>query len=202
MSDQTTLKPKRMPEKMTQDRSELDRLFAGTILAHVAAIDDRLVIHGSTGSGWMRALEGQEAAVTITRATGIVVARSMFESSIHYASAMVFGRFSRVGSELHEEYLERLTDRILPGRSSETRASLRKELAATMLLAMPIEEWSLRVSEGDPEDTDDDIAGDTWGGTITLDGIEASARASHDLRPGIPQPASVAEFLRHPRGIL
>lgn len=211
------LRPRRMPELMSSERVRLDELFASTVLAHVgvivdgraismptafAVIDNRIVIHGSTGSRWMRALENQDASVSVTRVSGILVARSMFESSILYESAVVFGRFSPVPAERHEDALMRFTDRILPGRSRETRPSKRKELAATRLLEMPIAEWSLRISEGMPEDGDEDVAGRAWGGAIRFDRLVATAHPSPDLSAGIPLPESVAAFLSNPRGVV
>jgi nitroimidazol reductase NimA-like FMN-containing flavoprotein (pyridoxamine 5'-phosphate oxidase superfamily) len=110
----TPLVPQRLPEKMRTDRAQLDELLDTTVLAHIGLvvdehaavfptgfvrIDDQLVIHGSTGSHWMRALAGQDAAVTVTRIDGVVVARSTFESSMHYRSAMIFGRFAPVPAE-------------------------------------------------------------------------------------------------------
>lgn len=207
------LRPRRMPEKMKAERAALDALCAQTVLAHVAVIvdgraiamptafgvfDNRIVIHGSTGSRWMRALQDHEASVSITRATGLVVARSMFESSMWYRSAVVFGRFEPVPSEEHDSLLTRFTDRLLPGRSAETRPSTRKELAATMLLAMPIERWSLRVSEEMP----DDVAGPAWAGVIQLGQTVTGVLPAPDLTAGIEVPSSVSQFVRSPGGLL
>ncbi|QIM19826.1 pyridoxamine 5'-phosphate oxidase family protein [Leucobacter coleopterorum] len=206
-----------MPEKMSNDYADLEALCASTTLAHVAytgdsgplifptafaLLDGQLVIHGSTGSRWMRHLEGAKASVAITRVTGLVVARSTFESSVHYRSAVIFGSFTRADSERHEDLLTRLSERLIPGRTSETRASLRKELAATMLLEMPLDHWSLRVSEGWPEDEDEDIAGEAWAGVIHLGDPVATAEAAPDLRVGIPEPESVRALVQSPRGIV
>ncbi|WP_458814282.1 pyridoxamine 5'-phosphate oxidase family protein [Leucobacter sp. HY1908] len=202
---------------MTTERAAFDALCRETVLAHVAVVvegqpvamptafgvfDDHLVIHGSTGSRWMRALLPQEVSVSITRATGLVVARSMFESSMWYRSAVVFGRFAAVPEEQRDVLLRRLTDRLLPGRSAETRPSTRKELAATMLLAMPIERWSLRVSEEMPDDEPGDIAGPAWAGVIELGPTVSGVLPAPDLNEGIAMPASVTEFTRSPRGLV
>jgi len=84
-----------------------------------------------------------------------------------------------------------LIDALLPGRSREVRPSTRKELAATMVLALPIAEWSLKVSDGWPEDTPDDIAGDAWAGVLPLVERAGDPRPAPDLRGGIPVPTSV-----------
>ncbi|QIK64748.1 pyridoxamine 5'-phosphate oxidase family protein [Leucobacter viscericola] len=206
-----------MPEKMSSDFADFEALCASTTLAHVAysgdsgplvfptafaLLDGHLMIHGSTGSRWMRHLDGAQASVAITKISGLMVARSTFESSVLYRSAVVFGTFTRVGADRHEDLLNRLSERLIPGRTAETRGSARKELAATMLLEMPLDRWSLRVSEGWPEDEDDDIAGDAWAGVIRLGDPVATSEAAPDLRAGIPEPESVRALVRSPRGIV
>jgi uncharacterized protein len=105
----------RLGEKQSESRERLHELLDSTPLATVALvrdghpvafptgfarIADELVIHGSTGSRWLRALtDGASAAVSVTALDGVVVARSGFESSFRYRSAVVFGRFERVPDE-------------------------------------------------------------------------------------------------------
>lgn len=216
-TSQPILVSQRMPEKMVRDEEQFASLCAATTLAHVAysspdgprifptafaILDDRLVIHGSTGSRWMRHLVGQPVSVAITKLDGLVVARSTFESSVLYRSAMVFGEFSIVGPDRAESLLARLSDRLIPGRSTEVRASLRKELAATMLLEMPLEQWSLRVSDGWPEDEEPDLSGDAWAGVVRLGTPAVAAESDPNLRAGIPVPASVTRLLENPNGVV
>jgi uncharacterized protein len=202
-------KVSRLGEKQSTSRSQLDELLDSTPLATVALVrdghpvifptgfarvDDEFVIHGSTGSPWMSALAtGAPAAVSVTGLDGIVVARSGFESSFRYRSAVVFGVFEQVPDADKIRYLERLTDAFIPGRTAELRASTRKELAATLPLRMPIavDNWSLKVSGGWPEDPDSDIAGDAWAGVIPMSVAYGAPLPAPDLRPGIPVPESV-----------
>ncbi len=79
-----------------------------------------------------RRRRGAAVAVSVTTLDGVVVARSAFESSFRYRSAVVFGTFDVVGAEQKAAYLEALTDTFIPGRVAELRPSSRKELAATM----------------------------------------------------------------------
>lgn len=199
----------RLAEKQSTSRSQLDELLDSTPLATVALVrdghpvifptgfarvGDDLVIHGSTGSPWMRALAaGAPAAVAVTGLDGIVVARSGFESSFRYRSAALFGVFERVAEGDKDHYLQRLTEAFIPGRTAELRASTRKELAATLPLRMPIrpDNWSLKVSAGWPEDPDEDIAGDAWAGVVPMSVTYGAPLAAPDLRPGIPVPESV-----------
>lgn len=202
-------KVSRLSEKQTTARDRLDELLDSTPLATVALVrdghpvifptgfarvGDELVIHGSTGSPWMRALaDGAHAAVSVTGLDGIVVARSGFESSFRYRSAVVFGVFERVPEAQKVHYLNRLTDAFIPGRTAELRASTRKELAATLPLRLGIREdnWSLKISGGWPDDPEDDIAGDAWAGVVPMSITYGVPLPAPDLRPGIPVPESV-----------
>jgi uncharacterized protein len=190
------------------DRAQLDRLLDEAVLAHVGLTDDSggvvviptgmtrdgdsILVHGSTGSGWMRrAAAGRPACVTVTELSGIMVARSAFETSFRYRSAVLFGSFTRVRGDDLERALDRLTDRFLPGRTAEIRRPNRSETAATMALRMPIEQWSLKISDGWPEDEDEDVRGDAWAGLIPFSTRYGTPLPAPDLRPGIEIPPSV-----------
>ena len=206
----------RISEKQDTSRTRLDELLDSTPLATVALvrdghpvifptgfarIGDDLVIHGSTGSPWMRALaEGAPAAVSVTGLDGVVVARSSFESSFHYRSATVFGVFERIPEADKLGYLDAVTEKFIPGRVAELRPSTRKELAATMALRMPIgaDSWSLKISDGWPEDPEEDVAGDAWAGVVPMTVNYGNPRPAPDLTPGIALPASVRAMVGGP----
>jgi nitroimidazol reductase NimA-like FMN-containing flavoprotein (pyridoxamine 5'-phosphate oxidase superfamily) len=128
---------------------------------------DRVLVHGSTGSRLFRALAaGVPACLTVTLLDGLVLARSAFESSMHYRSAMVLGRTSIVDDQLAA--LRVLTEHLLPGRWASLRAPHRRELAATMVLALPLDEWSVKVSDGPPDDPPEDQAEPVWAGVVPI----------------------------------
>ncbi|BBX70003.1 pyridoxamine 5'-phosphate oxidase family protein [Mycolicibacterium psychrotolerans] len=199
----------RLPEKQRDSRAELYALLDSTPLATVAVISDghpaifptgfarvadELVIHGSTGSPWLRALAaGAPAAVSVTTLDGIVVARSGFESSFHYRSAALFGTFTPVPDADKVRYLETLTDAFIPGRVAELRPSTRKEVAATLALRLDIgaDNWSLKVSDGWSEDPEDDVASGAWAGVVPLTVRAGAPRPAPDVPAGIPVPPSV-----------
>src|SRR5436190_5865136 len=168
-------RPIRLPEKASTDRADLDALLDTARIGHFAVVGeegtpaviptmvvrdgDRVLAHGSTGSRWMRRLAaGVPTALAVTGYEGLVVARSAFESSIRYRSAVVFGRCAAL-TEDKEHFLDLVTEALIPGRSAELRRPSKAELAATLVLALPLEDWSLKISAGWPEDEEDDVAG-------------------------------------------
>jgi uncharacterized protein len=199
----------RLPEYGSDDREALDRLLDEQIVGHVGLVrpdgypvvvptavardGDRLLVHGSTGAGWMRlAAGGAPVCVEVTAADGVVVARSAFESSFRYRSAVLFGTCARLDGAAKEAALDVLTSRLIPGRTAEVRRPSAKELAATMVLALPIAQWSLKVSDGWPEDPQEDVAGEAWAGVVPfLPPVYGAPLPAPDLRPGIAVPDSV-----------
>jgi uncharacterized protein len=211
MSDDRT-QVTRLREKVRTDRAELDALLDATLVAHFGLVDaggrpvviptaivrdsDRVLLHGSTGSHWMRTLAGGvPTCLTVTALDGYVVARSAFESSLQYRSAVLFGSCTRLPDDEVEAALDRITERLLPGRTAELRRPQRKELEATLVLALPIEEWSLKVSDGWPEDGDADVAGPAWAGVVPVTTISGPAIPAPDLRDGIALPESVRRLV-------
>ena len=200
-------RPVRLPEKASTDRADLDALLDTARVGHFALVaddgtpaviptmvvrdDDRILAHGSTGSRWMRQLAaGAPTALAVTAYDGIVVARSAFESSIRYRSAVLFGRCTPV-SEDKERFLDLVTEALIPGRSTEIRRPSKAELAATLVLALPIADWSLKVSAGWPEDDEADLAGPAWAGVVPVREVYGEPVAAPDLRDGIEVPPSV-----------
>jgi len=198
----------RLHDRAVTDRTELDRLLDDTVLAHVGMVDDtgspvviptgiardgdHILIHGSTGSGWLRGVAvGCQVCVTVTDLNGIIVARSSFESSFRYRSAVLFGSFTRLSDPDASQALDVIIEHFLPGRRAEIRGTRRRELAATVVLAMPIQDWSLKISGAWPTDPADDVAGSTWAGVIPFHVRYGDPEPAPDLRAGIPVPASV-----------
>jgi uncharacterized protein len=206
MSARTTIT--RLREKGSTDRSALDALLDSCLLGHfglatddgpvviptaVVRDGDRVLAHGSTGSRWMRRLaDGAPTCLTVTALDGVVVARSAFESSLHYRSAVLFGSCAPVADR--DRALDLITERLIPGRTAEIRRPRPAELAATLVLELPIIEWSLKISAGWPEDPDDDVAGDAWAGVVPMTAGYAAPLAAPDLREGIAVPPSVRRF--------
>jgi nitroimidazol reductase NimA-like FMN-containing flavoprotein (pyridoxamine 5'-phosphate oxidase superfamily) len=201
----------RLPELASTDRGELDRLLDDTRVGHfgfvldgapvviptaIARDGDTVLAHGSTGSKWMRRLSaGLPVCLAVTALEGLVVARSAFESSMLYRSAVIFGECTPVAPERMRAALDLLTETFLPGRVAEVREPTKKELAATTVLRLPIEQWSLKLSTGWPEDPSDDVVGAAWAGVVPLQASYGEPTAAPDLRAGIAVPASVRSLV-------
>lgn len=203
----------RLSRKASPDRAALNQLLDTVHIGHFAIVGDdghpavlptatvrdgdQVLVHGSTGSGWLRRLAtGAPTSLAVTSLDGLVVARSAFESSMRYRSAVLFGQCAAItDTDAKSRALDVITDALIPGRSAEVRASTAKELAAVLVLALPIAEWSLKVSEGWPDDPDDDVDGPAWAGVLPVVQRYGQPRPAPDLRSGIDVPASVQRLL-------
>src|SRR3954467_15781118 len=132
---------------------------------------DSLYIHGSAASRMLRKLnEGVSVCVTVTLLDGLVLARSVFNHSMNYRSVVILGTAKLVDDpEEKLEALRTLSEHILPGRWDDARQPNEKELKATSVLRLPIEEFSAKVRTGPPMDDEEDYSFPTWAGVIPLE---------------------------------
>jgi nitroimidazol reductase NimA-like FMN-containing flavoprotein (pyridoxamine 5'-phosphate oxidase superfamily) len=204
---------RRLPAKQVHDRAALDAVLDAGRVAHVAVHDDEgqpyvvpvayarhvdaVLFHGSTASRLFRSLAaGAPTCLTVTLVDGLVVARSMFESSMHYRSAMVLGAATALEGDDKLAALEAVSEHLMPGRWSDARPPTTKELAATLMLSLPLDEWSLKVSDGPPDDAADDVALPVWAGVVPLREVYGDPTDAPDLRPGLDVPDYVREWPR------
>ena len=205
-------RPSRMVDRVSAtDRAVLRRLLDEVAVGHagfvtggqpfvlpiaVARDSDDVLLHGSTGSRWLRLLaQGIPVSLAVTALDGLLVARSAFESSMHYRSAVLFGRCATVDGDAKVAALDLITDALIPGRVAEVRRPSAKELAATLVLRMEVQEWTVKVSDGQPTDLDSDIVGPAWAGVLPRTSAYSAAVDAADLRPGIGLPPSVRRLL-------
>jgi nitroimidazol reductase NimA-like FMN-containing flavoprotein (pyridoxamine 5'-phosphate oxidase superfamily) len=202
----------RLRERGTTDRAALNTLLDTVHVGHFGLVDDtglpvvlptlvvrdgdRVLAHGSTGSRWMRLLAGgAPTCLTVTALDAVVVARSAFESSMRYRSAVLFGSCTSLSGADKAAALDVVTDALVPGRTSEIRRSTNRELDATLIMALPIDQWSLKMSEEWPDDPPEDVAGDAWAGVIPLHRSYGTPLPAPDLRAGLAVPASVGRLV-------
>ncbi|MDA8435737.1 MAG: pyridoxamine 5'-phosphate oxidase family protein [Actinomycetales bacterium] len=176
---------RRIPEKAVEDRAALEAVLDAGLVAHVGIVDDegqpyvvpvayardgdRLLFHGSTGSRLFRRLaDGARTCVTVTLLDGLVLARSAFESSMNYRAVMVLGTCAVLDGAERDDALRRISDHLLPGRWDDIRPPSRKEIAATLVLALPLDEASVKVSAGGPDDDPQDVDRPVWAGRVPI----------------------------------
>jgi nitroimidazol reductase NimA-like FMN-containing flavoprotein (pyridoxamine 5'-phosphate oxidase superfamily) len=160
-----------------------------------ARVDDILYLHGSPGGRLVRLLaSGAPICVTTTILDGLVLARSAPLHSMNYRSAVVLGR-PRVVDE-HEKLraLEAVVDHVLPGRRAEVRAPSERELKATEVVALAIDEVSAKVRSGPPKDAPDDLDMAVWAGVVPLRTTAGEPIPADDLPEGIAVPSYVVSY--------
>ncbi len=157
---------------------------------------DHLLLHGSIASRLMKNLDsGLRCCVTITHIDGLVLARSAFNSSMHYRSVMIFGVAESVTAfDQKERGLNLLTDHLLPGRRADIRPSSRKEINATMLLSLPLETFTVKVGKAPPDDPAKDLESRAWAGVVPLQTKAGKPVPAPDLAEGTAIPPYVRKL--------
>jgi nitroimidazol reductase NimA-like FMN-containing flavoprotein (pyridoxamine 5'-phosphate oxidase superfamily) len=205
-------KLRRLPARGHHDRDTLDAILDEALFCHLgfvhdgrptviptlhARAGDELYLHGSAASRALRTLaQGVDVCVTATLVDGLVLARSAFHHSINYRSAVLYGTARAITDpDEKNRALEAFTDKVLPGRWEHVRWPTRKELKATSVLALPIDEGSAKIRSGPPVDDDEDYELDVWAGIVPLETRPLQPQPDERLTPGIGVPEHVARFV-------
>ena len=176
----------RESDRGVYDRDTVNRILDEGFLCHVGFVvdgqpyviptsygrdGDVLYIHGSAASRMLRNLDNAiPVCVTVTLLDGLVLARSVFNHSMNYRSVVILGTATLIDNpEEKLAALLALSEHILPGRWDDSRQPNEKELKATSVLRIPIEEFSAKVRVGPPIDDEPDYTFPTWAGVIPLD---------------------------------
>jgi nitroimidazol reductase NimA-like FMN-containing flavoprotein (pyridoxamine 5'-phosphate oxidase superfamily) len=189
-------------ERGSDDRADLFALLEEALVCHVGLVRDgapvvlpsifavdadgpddggTLYLHGSVGAPWLAESPGSSVCVTFTVIDGLVLARSSFNHSMNYRSAVVMGPARLVdGEDERSHALGLIVDHVVPGRSATLRANTRKELAATTVLALPLAEASVKARTGGPKDDVEDIAAGVWAGVLPLATTAGELEPHHD----------------------
>ena len=193
---------RRKPARGSHDRAVIDSILDEAIVCHVAfpgaavhgpgagpvvlptthvRVGDQLYLHGSAASHMLRTLAGcVEICVAVTLLDALVLARSAMHHSVNYRSVILFGRARAVEDRTEKlAALAALIDHAVPNRSAACRPPNDKELAATLVIALPIAEASAKARSGPPLPDDADAALPYWAGVIPLETVR---------RPAIPAP--------------
>ena len=203
----------RLPKRGVYDREAVYRILDEGLVCHVGFVadgkpvviptgygrkDDTLYIHGSNASRMFRALgKGADVCITVTLVDGLVLARSAFHHSMNYRSVVIFGKATVLEDPAAKrEALHVFTEHVAPGRWEEIRQPSEKELQATTVLSIPLEEVSAKVRTGPPIDDEEDYALPVWAGVLPLDLTPKTPLADPRLPTEIPVPEYVREYHR------
>jgi nitroimidazol reductase NimA-like FMN-containing flavoprotein (pyridoxamine 5'-phosphate oxidase superfamily) len=207
----------READRAVYDRETVYRILDEGFLCHVGFVADgqpfviptsygrkdaNLYIHGSAASRMLRNLkDGVPVCITVTLLEGLVLARSIFNHSMNYRSVVVLGKATLVDDPAEKlAALRVLSEHILPGRWDDSRRPNERELKATSVLRVPIEEFSAKVRLGPPVDDADDYAFPTWAGVIPLEMIAGTPIDDARLLPGRSAPEYARNYRRKQRG--
>ena len=203
----------READRAVYDRETVYRILDEGFLCHAGfAVDGQpfviptsygrkgatLYIHGSAASRMLRQFkEGVPVCITVTLIDGLVLARSIFNHSMNYRSVVVLGKATLVNDPAEKlAALRTLSEHILPGRWDDSRQPNERELKATSVLQVPIEEFSAKVRQGPAIDDEEDYSFPTWAGVVPLEMVAGNPIDDARLLPGREVPAYVRPYSR------
>ena len=203
----------RESDRGVYDRETVYRILDEGFLCHVGFVADghpfviptsygrkdaNLYIHGSAASRMLRQLkESVPVCVTVTLLDGLVLARSVFNHSMNYRSVVILGKATLVEYPAEKlEALRLLSEHINPGRWDDARQPNERELKATSVLRLPIEEFSAKVRTGPPIDDEEDYAFPTWAGVVPLEVKTGAPINDPRLDPGKEVPSYARDYSR------
>lgn len=194
-------------ERQRTERAALDEVLDAALVGHLATVldgaplvvpvayvrdGDRLLLHGSTGAGALRAASGgAPVAFSVAVLDGLVFADSLFSSSMNYRSAVVHGRAAAVPAEDRAAALDVVGAGLMPGRAAEVRGHEARELAATLVLALPLDTFVVKVRTGPPggEETPG-----VWCGVLPLTVAAGQPRPAPWVDPALPVARAVESW--------
>ncbi|MEU0199768.1 MULTISPECIES: pyridoxamine 5'-phosphate oxidase family protein [unclassified Streptomyces] len=180
--------PTRSPGRASYDRELVHAILDEAYVCHLgfvrdgapvvlptlyARVGERLYVHGSTGSRPLRAAgqadPGLPVCLTVTHVDGLVLARSAFHHSINYRSVVVHGVARDVTDpEEKRRALDALVDHVVPGRAADSRPANKKELAATAVIRLDLDEVSAKLRTGGVNDEPEDLGLPHWAGVVPV----------------------------------
>ena len=204
---------RRLPKRGQYDRQTIYQILDEALICHVGFVDknqpyvipinfarvgDSIVMHGAKASRLLKHIQaGHPICVEATIVDGLVLARSVFHHSVNYRSVVIFGR-GRLIEEEQEKLaaLRAVTEHLIPGRWDEARLPNRKELNATSVVSIKVDEASAKVRVGPPVDEQEDYAMPVWAGILPLQELPLAPVQDELQSQDIPLPGYVANYSR------
>ncbi|WP_030865228.1 pyridoxamine 5'-phosphate oxidase family protein [Streptomyces sp. NRRL S-37] len=208
--------PTRSPHRAAYDKALVHAILDEGYVCHLGFVRDgapvvlptlygrvgeRLYVHGSTGSRPLRAAgqagPGLPVCLTVTHVDGLVLARSAFHHSVNYRSVVVHGvAYDVTDPEEKRQALDALVDHVVPGRAADSRPANKKELAATAVIRLDLDEVSAKLRTGGVNDEPEDLALPHWAGVVPLRKGYGTPLADPDLAPGTELPGYLSSLGR------
>lgn len=203
-------KVKRVPQRGSYDKDTLYQILDAGFVCHAGFIvdgqpfviptiygreDNYLYLHGATTSRMLVNLKkGIPVSISVTHVDGLVLARSAFHHSMNYRSAVVFGTAKEVSDDLKEHALWVVSENIMQGRWDEVRGPNAKELKATTVLAVEIDQASSKIRTGPPKDETEDYDLDIWAGVLPFKTIPQPPINDDQLKSGLSPSQNVLSY--------
>ena len=204
---------KRLPARGHYDKETVYRILDEALICHVgfvddgqphvipinfARVDDTVVLHGAKASRLLKHIAGgHPVCVEATIVDGLVLARSVFHHSVNYRSVVLFGTGHTIEAEAEKlSALRAVTEHLIPGRWDEARLPNRKEMNATSVVAINIEEASAKVRVGPPGDEEEDYALRVWAGVLPLQELPLAPIRDEAQSDAIPLPPYISAYSR------
>ncbi len=204
---------KRLPQRGYYDTETIYKILDEALICHVgfvenkepfvipinfARVDDAIILHGSKSSRLLKHIEaGKPVCIEATTLDGLVLARSVFHHSVNFRSVMLFG----VGHSIEDEQekisaLKAITEHLIPGRWDDARIPNRKELIATQVVSIKIEEASAKIRTGLPSDDEEDYALPIWAGVLPIQEMTLPPIRDERLAGDVPLPGYIEKYSR------
>jgi uncharacterized protein len=204
-------KVRQLQKKAHYDQATVHAILDAGLFAHVALVqegapvvvpmiygrvNETLYLHGARKARVIRLLEKTDrACVNVTLLDGLVLARSAFNSSMHYRSVTVFGTPQLVGDPAAKiEALRVISEQSMPGRWDELRAPHDREIKMTGVIRLDIESASAKISAGMPDDEEEDYEIPVWAGVLPLQMKFAELRADDRVLDGVEPSGAVRKL--------
>ncbi|MDI9874730.1 pyridoxamine 5'-phosphate oxidase family protein [Flectobacillus rivi] len=211
--EEVNLKPSRLAKRASYDSEQIYSILDEGLVCQVAYVENgrpmmiptgycrignKLYIHGSVGSHFMRSLaDGREVCLSVSLLDGLVLARSAFHHSVNYRSVVVFAQAELITDEQEAwDALEAFTEHVIKGRWAEVREPDASEMKKTMVLAFSLEKASAKVQVGNPSDDEEDYELPVWAGVLPLKQVAQAPITDPLMRHETPIPDYVANYSR------
>lgn len=193
---------RRLPERGTYDEETIDSILDGALVCHIGLstadgpvviptlfgrVGRTLYVHGSPGSRLLRAIrDGAQVSVAVSIVDGLVLAKSLFHHSVNYRSVVAFGSGRVLEGDDALEGLRAISDHSVPGRWGDARQPNEREMRATKVIAIDIDEASAKIRTGGPKDDDEDLDFPVWTGVVPV-AVERGEPVP-DMNANVPLP--------------